>query len=148
MDAVQRGMIPTTGAAAWWQPGEVREVFFRSSGPGGQNVNKVSTAVQLRFDVTRSLSLPDDAKTRLIRLAGRRMTVDGVLVVRASRFRSQARNREDAYERLAALVRSAMEKPPVRRRRTNPSRLSRERRLEQKQHRGEIKTLRRKIIPD
>jgi ribosome-associated protein len=118
--------------------GEVRLEFFRSSGPGGQNVNKVATAVRLRFDVRRSALLPATVKQRLGRLAGRRMTERGVLVIEAQRFRTQERNRQDALERLGHLLRRAA-KPPRPRRATSPSRESRERRLEAKRRRSRLK---------
>ena len=117
---------------------EIREEFIRSSGPGGQNVNKVATAVKLYFDVVRSPSLSKDVRSRLIRLAGRRVTDDGVIVLDARRFRSQERNRQDARDRLTALIRKAAERPPTRRK-THPSDSSREHRLENKRRRATIK---------
>ncbi|MFO1069837.1 MAG: alternative ribosome rescue aminoacyl-tRNA hydrolase ArfB [Geminicoccaceae bacterium] len=121
---------------------ELEESFIRASGPGGQNVNKLSTAVQLRFDVRRSPSLPEAVRQRLERLAGSRLTQDGVLVLTAQRFRTQERNRQDAVDRLVALVRQAAE-PPVPRRPTRPTLGSKQRRLESKSRRGLTKLLRR-----
>jgi ribosome-associated protein len=121
---------------------EIHESFVRSSGPGGQNVNKLSTAVQLRFDVRRSPSLPNDVAIRLIRLAGKRVTKDGVLVIIAQNYRTQERNRADAIERLVALVREATVRP-VKRIATKPTKAGRERRLEGKDRRSRIKQLRR-----
>ena len=120
---------------------EIFETFVRSSGPGGQRVNKVSTAVHLRFDIDRSPSLPEDVKARLKKLAGRRLTDAGVLVIRAERFRSQEKNRQDARERLIALIQKAAQ-PPRRRKKTRPTAASREQRLENKRHRSRIKKLR------
>ena len=121
---------------------EVAESFVRASGPGGQNVNKLSTAVQLRFDVRRSPSLPPDVAARLEHLAGARLTREGVLVITAQRHRTQARNREDALQRLVDLIRRAAI-APVPRRPTKPTAASRVRRIESKKHRGGIKHLRR-----
>jgi ribosome-associated protein len=121
---------------------ELEESFVRSSGPGGQNVNKVSSAVQLRFDARGSPSLPNDVAVRLMRLAGKRLTKDGVIVIIAQSHREQERNRADARERLFDLIRDAAIKP-VPRRKTRPSRASKQKRLEGKKHRGVIKKLRR-----
>jgi ribosome-associated protein len=120
---------------------ELEERFIRASGPGGQNVNKLSTAVQLRFDVRRSPSLPDGVRARLERLAGKRLTRDGVLVISAQRHRTQERNRADALDRLIELVEQAAI-APVPRRKTRPTKGSRERRLESKKRRSNIKGLR------
>ena len=121
---------------------ELSEQFVRSTGPGGQNVNKVSTAVQLRFDAARSPSLPPDVRERLLRTAGHLVTDDGVVVIIAQRFRTQERNRTDARERLVSLIRSAVA-PPTPRTATRPTRASKRRRLEDKRQRSATKSLRR-----
>ena len=126
---------------------ELDESFVRSSGPGGQNVNKLSTAVQLRFDVRLSPSLPNDVAVRLMKLAGSRMTKDGVLVIVAQRHRTQERNRADARERLVELIREAAV-PPVPRRATKPTKTSKKQRLESKKRRSGIKNLRGKVSFD
>ncbi|HLH96879.1 MAG TPA: alternative ribosome rescue aminoacyl-tRNA hydrolase ArfB [Xanthobacteraceae bacterium] len=122
--------------------GELEERFVRASGPGGQNVNKLSSAVQLRFDARHSPSLPADVRLRLERLAGRRLTREGVLVIMAQRHRTQERNRQDALDRLIELIRQASV-PPTPRRPTRPTAGSRERRLATKKNRSSIKGLRR-----
>jgi len=120
---------------------EIREQFVRSPGPGGQNVNKVATAVQLRFDAAHSPSLPENVRARLMRLAGGRLSREGVVCIRADRFRTRERNRRDALERLVELVRAAAREPRPRRA-TRPSLRAERRRLEAKRHRGGVKRLR------
>ena len=126
---------------------EIEESFVRSSGPGGQNVNKVSSAVQLRFDARRSRSLPDDVAVRLMRLAGARLTQDGVIVISAQRHRDQARNRADALQRLVELIEAAVP-PPVKRHATRPTRASKERRLDAKSKRSGVKAMRGQVRHD
>jgi len=121
---------------------ELQERFVRAAGPGGQNVNKVSTAVELRFDVRGSPSLPESVRARLERLAGRRLTLDGVLVLSAQRFRTQDRNRQDALQRLIELIARAAEPPPPPRKKTRPTLASKKRRLEGKVRRGQVKAMR------
>ncbi len=117
---------------------ELHESYIRASGPGGQNVNKVATAVQLRFDAARSPAISEAVRQRLARLAGNKMTVSGEIVITARRFRSRERNREDALERLIVLIRKAAVLPRARRA-TRPTKASKERRLESKQRRSRIK---------
>jgi ribosome-associated protein len=133
-------MIPITDHIAI-DPEEIEESFIRASGPGGQNVNKVSTAVQIRFNLMGSPSLPDDMKERAARIAGRKLTKDGVIVITAARFRTQERNREDAIARLVEILQAASVRP-VMRRPTRPTLASKRRRLEEKTRRGAIKAMR------
>ena len=125
---------------------EINLEFVRASGPGGQNVNKVSTAVQLRFDATGSDSLAPEVKKRLLKIAGNRATDEGVILIEAKRFRSQEKNRKDAIDRLIEMVRKAAVKPTLRRK-TRPTAASREKRLSQKKRRSEVKRLRKPGIP-
>jgi ribosome-associated protein len=118
---------------------EIEESFVQGSGPGGQNVNKVATAVLLKFDLTKNWRIGEGAKQRLARLAGRRLTREGVIVIQANRFRTQERNRADARERLAALIAAALVPPPPARVPTRPTRGSKERRLEGKRERARVK---------
>lgn len=121
---------------------EIDEDFVRASGPGGQNVNKLSTAVQLRFNIRTSPSLPNDVAIRAQKLAGRKLTQEGVVVIVAQRFRTQERNREDARERLVALLREAATPPPPPRKATKPSRAAKARRMDSKSRRSTVKSLR------
>jgi len=134
-------MIRVTGTITIGEE-EIHQQFIRASGPGGQNVNKVATAVQLSFDVAHSPSLPEDVRGRLTRLAGKRMTKEGCLIIDARRFRTQEQNRRDAVARLVSLIRQAAQRPKIRKK-TRPTLASKERRLESKHRRAKIKHLRR-----
>jgi ribosome-associated protein len=125
---------------------EIQERFIRGSGPGGQNVNKVATAVQLRFNVAGSPSLPRDVRERLAQLAGRRMTEEGILIIEARRFRTQEQNRQDAVDRLTRLIQKAAEKPKPRRK-TRPTMASKKRRLDTKHRHSETKRMRKSVSP-
>ena len=130
-----------------FDPREIEENFIRASGPGGQNVNKVSSAVQVRLDLRRPGTLPESLRDRAAALGGRRVTADGVLIITAQRHRSQDRNRQDAVDRIVALLREAAIRPVVRRD-TKPTRAARRRRTDEKVLRGEIKRLRSTPVPD
>jgi ribosome-associated protein len=137
------GMIEITPSISL-EEGEIQYDFMRASGPGGQNVNKVSSAVQLRFNVKASPSLPEGVRRRLVNLAGKRITLEGILIIEAKRFRAQEQNRQDALDRLVALVRRAAARPKPRRP-TRPTLASKQRRLESKRRHSEIKRLRREL---
>jgi len=139
-------LIPVTPAIGI-EESEIEERFVRSPGPGGQNVNKVATAVQLRFDAARSPSLPEQVRQRLIRLAGRRVSGDEVITIEAHRFRTRERNREDALQRLIELICLAARQPKPRKQ-TRPTRASKERRLAGKRERALTKRMRIKVRPD
>ncbi len=124
---------------------EIKEDFIRASGPGGQNVNKVSSAVQLRFDITNSPSLSDEIKIRLIKLAGNRINEDGVLIIDSRNYRSQLKNREEALNRLIDLIRKASVKPKIRKKTSIP-RAEKEKRLSNKKHRSSVKSKRKKVV--
>ncbi|MDP1963340.1 MAG: alternative ribosome rescue aminoacyl-tRNA hydrolase ArfB [Reyranella sp.] len=146
MSAAKAAPIWVTGSLTL-DPSEIEESFVRATGPGGQHVNTTSTAVQLRFDVRHSPSLTDDVRHRLERLAGRRLTRDGVIVLVAQGQRSQKRNREEALDRLVALVREAA-RPPTPRKKTRVSKAAKRRRVDDKKHHGAIKSLRSKRADD
>jgi ribosome-associated protein len=126
---------------------DLEERFIRAPGPGGQNVNKVSTAVQLRFDAAGSRCLPEQVRSRLLRIAGKRLGADGFVTIEAHRFRTRERNREDARQRLAELIRQAAHQPKPRKK-TRPTRASKERRLESKRKKSMTKRLRSGVVRD
>lgn len=126
---------------------EITFSFVRASGPGGQNVNKVSSAVQLRFDLQNAATLTDDVKSRLLKIAGQRATKDGAIVIEAKRFRTQTRNRKDALDRLAALIRQALHKDKIRRQ-SRPSVRTKQKRLDRKRKHGDVKRMRRTPAAD
>jgi len=136
-------MIPITATVAI-DDREVTYDFIRASGPGGQNVNKVATAVQLRFDVKHSPHLSEAVRNRLVALAGRKVTEGGILIIEAKRFRTQEQNRQDALDRLVALIRKAVHKPKPRIK-TRPSKASQEKKLAAKRYRSRIKQMRRRV---
>jgi ribosome-associated protein len=135
-------------AEAVIHPQDLHEDFIRSSGPGGQNVNKVATAVQLRFDAANAQGLSERVRERALKLAGQRATKDGVIVIEAGRFRTQEQNRADARARLASLIASAAEPPPPTRKKTRPTKGSVERRLKSKAGRSTVKKLRGRVTDD
>ena len=145
-DPAMTSFIPIAPGIAF-DPRELEESFVRASGPGGQNVNKVSSAVQVRLDLRRPGSLPERVRARAEALGGHRVTADGVLVISAQRFRSQDRNRQDALDRVVALLREAAIRPVIRRD-TKPTAASKRRRVEAKTQRGETKRLRRPPGPE
>lgn len=136
-------MIPVTATIAIEEK-EVSFDFIRASGPGGQNVNKLATAVQLRFDVNRSPNLSQEVRTRLAKLAGRRITQEGILIIEAKRYRTQEQNRQDALDRLVALIRTSAQRPKPRMK-TRPSKASKEKKLAAKRHRSRVKQMRRRV---
>lgn len=123
---------------------ELKEEFIRASGPGGQNINKVATAVQLRFNVNTSSSIPEDVKRRLKKLAGKKMTEDGILIINSQEYRTQHRNRDEALKRLVLLIKKATEKPK-RRIKTKLPRVQKEKRLQEKKYRSKVKTSRKRV---